>query len=304
MRVFITGASGFIGSAVVSELLGAGHRVVGLARSDASAAALTAAGADVRRGTVDDLDVLRDEAAASDAVVHLAFKHDIAFSGRFDDAVADDRRAVEAIGEALAGTDKFFAIASGTPMSGGGDPVGEQDGHDVGPEVSGPAGRFATAEYVLGLAARGVRSQVLRYPIVHGEGDAGFLTTLFQAARERGVSAYVGDGANRWCSVHRADAATLVRLALDKAPAGSTLHVVADEGVPLRDIAAVAGRHLGVPVASITAEEAPGHFGWLADFAGADRAASSVRTRELLGWEPVHPGLIEDLEQGHYFKSA
>lgn len=303
MRVFTTGASGWIGSAVVPELLAAGHRVVGLARSDASAAALAAAGAEARRGTVDDLDVLREEAAASDAVVHLAFKHDIAFTGRFDDAVAADRRAVEAIGEALAGTDRCFTVAAGTPASDGGVAT-ELDGHDVDPAAPGPNGRAAVAEHVLGLAARGVRSQVLRLPIVHGEGgDPGFITTVIRIARERGVSGYIGDGSHRWGAAHRDDVAVLVRLAIEKAPAGSTLHAVADEGVPFRDIAAAVGRRLGVPVASIEPEDAPAHFGWLAGVIGVDRAADSARTRELLDWRPVRPGLIEDLEQGHYFRS-
>ncbi|MCD0445409.1 NAD-dependent epimerase/dehydratase family protein [Glycomyces sp. A-F 0318] len=301
MRIFVTGASGWIGSAVVPELLAAGHRVVGLARSDASAAALAAAGAEARRGTVDDLDVLQGEAAAADAVVHLAFKHDIAFAGGFDEAVAADRRAVEAMGEALAGTDRFFAVAAGTPAANGGLPT-ELDGHDVDPAASGPHGRALIAEHVLGLAARGVRSQVLRLPIVHGEGDPGFLATFVQIARERGVSAYVGDGATRWSAAHRGDVATLVRLAIDKAPAGSTLHAVADEGVPFRDIAAAVGRGLGVPTVSIASEEAQAHFGWLAGFAAFDRAASSALTRELLGWEPKRPGLLEGLGRGHYFR--
>ncbi|MQM26290.1 SDR family oxidoreductase [Glycomyces albidus] len=304
MRVFITGASGWIGSAVVPELIGAGHRVAGLARSDASAAALAAAGVEVRRGSLDDFDVLREEAGAADAVVHLAFKHDLAFSGRFGDAVAADRAVVEAIGDALAGTGKAFALASGTPESPGAVAT-EDDGHDFAPDRPGPMARMATAEYLLGLAARGVRSIVLRFPpTVHGEGDHGFIAALVGVAREKGLSGYIGDGTSRWAAVHRADAAVLVRLAIERAPAGSTLHAVADEGVPMRDIAAVVGRHLGVPTASVAPEDAAAHFGWLAAFAGADRAGSSARTRELLDWEPTHPGLVEDLEKGHYFETG
>jgi nucleoside-diphosphate-sugar epimerase len=303
MRVFITGASGWIGSGAAAELLDAGHRVVGLARSDASAAALTAAGIEVRRGTIDDLDVLREEAVAADAVVHLAFKHDIAFSGRFDDAVAADRAAVEAVGEALAGTGKAFAVASGVPVSNGGFTT-EDQGHDVGAAASGPAARYAIGEYALGLAERGVRSTVLRFPIVYGEGDPGFTATMVATARAKGLAGYVGDGSNRWSGVHRADAARLVRLALDKAPAGSTLHVVADEGVPIRDLAAVIGRHLGVATASVAPEDAAAHFGWLAGFIGADRAASGARTRALLDWTPTGPGFLDDLDKGHYFEAA
>ncbi|GAA1692278.1 SDR family oxidoreductase [Glycomyces endophyticus] len=300
MRVFITGASGFIGSAVSGELLAAGHAVTGLARSDASAAALAAAGVEVRRGTIDDLDVLREESLAADAVVHLAFKHDIAFSGRFDDAVDADRAAVEAIGEALAGSGKAFGIASGVPVSDGG-PTSEDQGHDTDAATTGPAARFAVAEYALGLAARGVRSMVFRFPIVYGEGDPGFTATLVATARDKGVAGYLGDGANRWSGVHRADAAVLLRLAVERAPAGSTLHVVADEGVAIRDLAAVIGRGLGVPTASIAPEDAAAHFGWLAGFVGADRAASSAFTRELLGWTPTRPGFLDDLDKGHYF---
>jgi nucleoside-diphosphate-sugar epimerase len=303
MRVFITGASGWIGSGAAAELLDAGHQVVGLARSDASAAKLTAAGVEVRRGSLDDLDVLREEAIAADAVVHLAFGHDIAFSGRFDDAVAADRAAVEALGEALAGTGKALAVASGVPLSNGGLTT-EDEGHDVDAGQPGPAARFAIGEYALGLADRGVRSIVLRFPIVYGEGDPGFTATMVDIARAKGLAGYIGDGANRWPGVHRDDAARLIRLALDKAPAGSTLHVIGDEGVPIRDLAAVVGRHLGVPVAPVAPEDAPAHFGWLAGFIGADRAASSARTRELLDWTPTGPGFVDDLGKGHYFAAA
>jgi nucleoside-diphosphate-sugar epimerase len=309
MRVFVTGASGWIGSAVVPELIGAGHQVVGLARSDASAAALTAAGAAVQRGTLDDLDILASAAAASDGVIHLAFKHDIAFSGDFQGAADADRRAVETFAEALAGTDRPFVIASGLLGLGLGHPTTERDGHDLDgvraamPE--GPRARWETAEFVLSLEARGVRSSILRLPPTnHGDGDNGFVPMLVGIARDKGVSAYIGDGTSRWPAVHRLDSARLFRLALEKAPAGSTLHAVADEGVPIRDIAEVIGRHLDIPVASLSPEEAAGHFTWMAGFLAMDSAASSALTREWMGWHPTQPGLIEDLEQGHYFRAA
>ncbi|NEB08631.1 SDR family oxidoreductase [Streptomyces coelicoflavus] len=305
MRVFVTGASGWIGSAVVPELVGEGHQVVGLARSDASAAALTAAGAEVVRGTLDDLGVLRDAAAGSDGVVHLAFKHDIAFSGDFKGAGEADRRAVEVIGEALAGSGRPFTIASGTPSIPG-HVATERDGHDPDPAAAARGDaqhvRALTAELALSLAARGVRSSVVRLaPTNHGEGDNGFVPALIGTARDKGVSGYVGDGANRWSAAHRLDSAHLFRLALEKAPAGSTLHAVAEEGLPVRDLAEVIGRRLGLPVVSVPAADAGAHFGWLAGPLAANRAASSVLTRELLGWEPVQVGLVEDLEQGHYF---
>jgi nucleoside-diphosphate-sugar epimerase len=306
MRVFVTGASGWIGSAVVPELIGAGHQVTGLARSDASAAALTAAGAQVHHGTLDDLDSLRSAAAASDGVIHLAFKHDIAFSGGFQAAADADRRAVETFGEALAGSDRPLLIASGTLGLALGRAATERDGHGSNPAVaamgSGPQTRWATAELVLSLASRGVRSSVVRLPpTVHGDGDNGFMATLVGIARDKGVSGYLGDGSNRWPAVHRLDAAHLFRLALEKAPAGSTLHAVADEGVPIRAIAEVIGRHLDLPVAAIPPEDAGEHFTWLAGFLAADSPASSTLTRELLDWHPTHPGLIDDLDKGHYF---
>jgi nucleoside-diphosphate-sugar epimerase len=306
MRVFVTGASGWIGSAVVPELTGAGHQVTGLARSDASAAALTAAGAQVHRGTLDDLGSLRDAAAASDGVIHLAFKHDLAFTGDFQGAADADRRAVETFGDALAGSDRPFVIASGTLGLALGRVATERDGHDPDAAVaamgSGPLTRLATAELVLSLASRGVRSSVVRLPPTnHGDGDNGFMATLVGIARDKGVSGYIGDGSNRWPAVHRLDSAHLFRLALEKAPAGSTLHAVADQGVPIRDIAEVIGRHLDVPVVSIPREEAGEHFSWLGAYIGADSPASSTLTRELLGWHPTQPGLIDDLDKGHYF---
>ncbi len=305
MRVFITGASGWIGSAVVRELIGAGHQVIGLARSDASAAALTAAGAEVRRGTIDDLEALRAAAVASDGVIHLAFKHDIAFSGGFEAAADADRRAIETFGEALAGSDRPFVIASGTLGLLPGQVATERDGHGPAPAhmTGGPRTRLANAEMTLALSTRGVRSSIVRFaPTVHGKGDHGFMATLVGIARDKGVSGYIGDGSNRWPAVHRVDAAHLVCLALEKAPAGSTLHAIADEGVPIRAVAEVIGRHLDLPVVAISADDAPAHFAWLAGFLAIDSPASSALTRELLGWQPTNPGLIDDLDEGSYFR--
>ncbi len=305
MRVFVTGASGWIGSAVVPELIGAGHQVVGLARSDASADALAAAGIEVHRGTLDDLDSLRTVAAASDGVIHLAFKHDIAFSGDFQGATDADRRAVETFGEALAGSNRPFVIASGTLGVAPGRVATERDGQSPDPSMAalgGPSTRLGTAQLTLALASRGVRSSVMRLPpTVHGDGDNGFMATLVGIARDKGVSGYIGDGSSRWPAVHRLDAAHLFLLALEKAPAGSTLHAVADEGVLVRAIAEAIGRHLNVPVVSISPEDAGAHFGFLANFLGVDSPASSALTRALLDWQPTHHGLIDDLDQGHYF---
>jgi nucleoside-diphosphate-sugar epimerase len=307
MRIFVTGASGWIGSAVVPELLGAGHHVVGLARSAASAAALTAAGAQVQRGTLDDLDSLRDAAGASDGVIHLAFKHDIAFSGDFQGAADADRRAVETFGEALAGSDRPFVLASGLLGLTPGQVASEDDGHGSHAAIAalggGPQVRWETAELALSLASQGVRSSIVRLPPTnHGDGDNGFIASIVGVAREKGVSGYVGDGTNRWPAVHRLDSARLFRLALEQAPAGSTLHAVADEGVPIRDVAEVIGRHLDVPVVSVSPEDAGEHFTWMAGFVGLDAPASSALTRELLGWQPTQPGLIDDLDRGHYFR--
>jgi nucleoside-diphosphate-sugar epimerase len=304
MRIFVTGASGWIGSAVTAELIDAGHEVVGLARSDASAEAITTAGATAHRGSLDDLDGLRAAAEASDGVVHMAFQHDIAFSGGFEAAATADRRAVETFGDALAGSDRPLVIASGTLGLVIGQLATEEDGHGPMGDFHGPGPRIRrdTAELVLSLASRGVRSSVMRFPpTVHGDGDHGFMATLVGIARTKGVSGYIGDGANRWPAVHRLDAAHLCRLAVDGAPAGTTLHAVADEGVRVRDIAEVIGRQLGVPVVSIPAEDAAEHFTWLGGFIGLDSPASSAVTREQFAWQPTRPGLIEDLEQGHYF---
>ena len=305
MLVFVTGASGWIGSAVVPELIGAGHQVVGLARSDASASALAAIGAEVHRGTLDDLDGLQSAAAASDGVIHLAFKHDIAFAGDFQGAANADRHAIETFGDVLAGSDRPFVIASGTLGVATGRLATEQDGLTpdlAAAPVEGAPSRSDNAHLTLALASRNVRSSVMRLPpTVHGKGDNGFMAFLVGIARDKGVSGYIGDGSNRWPAVHRLDAAHLFRLALETAPAGSVLHAVADEGVPIRAIAEVIGRHLGLPVVAISLEDAGEHFGWLGGFLGADSPASSALTRERMGWQPTHPGLIDDLDQGHYF---
>jgi nucleoside-diphosphate-sugar epimerase len=305
MRVFVTGASGWIGSAVVPELLGAGHTVVGLARSDEAAAALVSAGVEPLPGSLDDLDTLAAAAKSSDGVIHLAFKHDIAFTGDFAGAARADRIAIETFGAALAGSDRPFVIASGTLGIVPGEVATEADGRvSVGAlgEAPGPRIRQANAQLTLSLAEQGVRSSVLRLPpTVHGDGDNGFMASIVGVARAKGVSAYIGDGSNRWPAVHRFDAASLFRLALEQAPAGSVLHAVADEGVPVRSIAEAIGRHLDLPVTSVSPDDAAAHFTWLAGFLGIDSPASSTLTRELLGWTPTQVGLLDDLERGHYF---
>jgi nucleoside-diphosphate-sugar epimerase len=304
MRVFVTGASGWIGRGVVPELTAAGHEVVGLARSEASAQALKAVGVDVRSGSLDDLDTLRDVAVSSDGVIHLAFKHDLAFTGDFAGAAAADRLAIETFGEALAGTGKPFVIASGVLGLAPGRVLTERDGLTAGTEapVSGPEQRLANAHFTLALAGRGVRSSIVRLPpTCHGDGDNGFIPTAIGFARQKGAAAYIGDGANRWPAVHRDDAARLFRLALESAPAGSALHAIGDEGVPIREVAGVFAAHLGVPAVSVTPEQAGEYVGWLGGFWGLDSPASAQITRELLGWEPTRPGLIADLEEDHYF---
>jgi nucleoside-diphosphate-sugar epimerase len=299
MRVFVTGASGHIGSAVVPELLGAGHEVVGLARSEGAAAALTALGAGACRGDLDDLDGLWKAADAADGVIHLAFKHDLDDLPR---AAESDLRAVEAIGAALEGSDKPFVVTSGTlllALISPGRPGTEEDTLESGPRID-------SENVTIALAERRVRSSVVRLsPLVHSSLDHhGFAHRLINIARNAGVSAYVGDGSNRWPAVHTLDAAHLYRLALESAPAGSRLHGVGDEGVPFRTIAGVIGNRLNLPLASIAADDAGEHFGFLGPLVTLDNPTSSKRTQELLGWRPTHPGLIEDLEQGHYFREA
>ncbi|MFF5982979.1 SDR family oxidoreductase [Streptomyces olindensis] len=371
MRIFVTGVSGWIGSALVPELIGAGHQVVGLVRSGATADALAAAGVEAVHGTVDDLDVLGSTAAASDGVIHLAFNNDMAFAGDLQGAAETDRRAVDTFGDALAGTDRPLVIASNLlggvrkvppalrrparspklfeqgvpPLAAPGEhpsttstrasarhaesthrtPQGPPSGrttrlcgHPLGlapgrvaterdrAAIDGSPGtiRQATAHAALALASRGVRSSVVRLaPSCHGEGDNGFMAMLISIARAQRVSGHIGDGANRWPAVHRLDAARLFRLAVEKAPAGSVLHGVAEEGVPIRDIAEVIGRHLDVPVASVAPEAAAERYGFLGDLLGCDAPTSNTLTRELLDWHPARPGLLEDLDQGHYFRT-
>ena len=297
MHVFVTGATGHIGSAVVAELLEAGHQVTGLARSDKSAAALTAKGATVHRGDLADLDGLRAAAAAADGVIHLAYRHD--FDNDFVGAAETDLRVVTAMGEVLAGSDRPLVITSGTLLLAGvaqGRTATENDAAEGGPRID-------SENAVIALADRGVRSSVIRLsPLVHSTLDHhGFAHRLIDIAREKGVSAYIGDGANRWPGVHTLDAARLYRLAVEAAPAGTRLHGVADEGVPFREIAAVIGRHLDLPVVSISAEQAYEHFGFLSVFGSLDNPTSSALTQKVLDWHPDGPGLIEDLDAGHYF---
>ncbi|MBV8087787.1 MAG: SDR family oxidoreductase [Chloroflexi bacterium] len=316
MRVFVTGASGFIGSAVVRELLAAGHSVVGLARSDEAAAAVTAFGAGVQRGDLENLDILRRVAADVDGVIHLAFMHDRLFSGGIQAAAEADRRAIETVGNALRGSNRPFVIASGLSGMAPGKVTSERDGHTpdlreapegsaLAVQLNGLRMRMASAELVLSYAEEDIRSSVVRVsPSCHGEGDRhGFIPRLVALARGKGVSGYLGEGINCWPAVHRLDAARLFRLALEKAPAGSTLHAVADEGVQFRDIAQVIGRRLGVPVVSVARADAAEHFGPMAVFAAIDGRASHELTQELLGWTPTEAGLLEDLEAAHYFEA-
>jgi nucleoside-diphosphate-sugar epimerase len=296
MRVFVTGASGFIGSAIVRELIGTGHQVVGLARSEKAANSVVAAGAQVQRGSLEDLESLRSGAADSDGVIHTAFIHDFA---NYGPAAEADQRAIETLGAALEGTDRPLIVTSGSLVT---KPKGHLATEDDPPNLSFPR---KSEEAALKLASRGIRASIVRLPpTVHGKGDHGFVPRIIGIAREKGVSAYIGDGLNRWPAVHRLDAARLYRLALEKGARGASYHGVADEGVSTREIAEVIGRHLSVPVVSKTGEAAAEHFGWMAMFFGMNGPASSAKTQQQLGWRPTEPGLIEDLDAEHYFEQA
>lgn len=296
MRVFVTGATGFIGTAIVRELIDAGHTVIGLSRSDAGDESLTAAGAKVHRGSLEDLDSLRSGAASADAVIHAAFTHDFT---NYEPAAAADRRAIETLGAALEGSDRMLIVTSGTLIAQPQGPLAtEQDARN-------PNFRRKSEDAAQSVAERGVRVAVLRLPpSVHGTGDHGFVPGLINLAREKGVSAYIGNGLNRWPAVHRLDAAHLYRLIVEKGSGGARYHGVGDEGVPTREIAEVIGRRLSVPVVSKSEEEAAEHFGWIGHFFAMDGPASSAQTRNQLGWRPIQPELISDLDSEHYFEQG
>ena len=296
MRVFVTGATGFIGSAVVHELIKAGHEALGLARSDSAADKLIAAGATVHRGDLEDLDSLRSGAAGADGVIHTGFIHDFA---RFREVCETDRLVIETIGSVLKGSTRPFIVTSGTGLLAQGSLALEAD-----MPAPGPNPRIASEEAADSVAALGVRVSILRLPpSVHGEGDHGFVPLLINIARQKGISAYKGEGLNRWPAVHRFDAARLFRLALEKAPEpGTRFHGVAEEGVSFRDIAQAIGKGLHLPAVSKSPEEATVHFDWFAHFASLDNPSSGRQTQEALGWKPDQPGLIEDLSQESYFR--
>ena len=318
MRIFVTGATGFIGSAVVRELLEAGHQVTGMARSDASAKSLSAAGAQVHRGALEDVESLREGAAASDGVIHTAFYHEIshmnlatrlkvmlggspaAIGSRFmEAAVGTDKRAVEALGAALAGSGRPLVITSGVGVV---HPVRVATEEDAGDPGSFAAPRLVSETAALSMASQGVRASVVRLPpSVHGDGDHAFVARLISIARKKGVSAYLGDGSNLWPAVHRLDAARLFRLVVENGVASARYHGVAEEGIPFRDIAEIIGKRLNVPVVSKSSQEAMKHFGFMGIFVGMDVPASSAQTQQRLGWRPTQPELIPDLELGHYF---
>jgi nucleoside-diphosphate-sugar epimerase len=295
MKVFVTGATGFIGSAVVKELIGAGHQVLGLARNDDAANKLAAAGAEVHRGDLEDIESLKAGVAASDGVIHLGFIHDFS---RFKEVCETDRLAITAMGTALAGTQHPFIVTSGTALIAHGGIATEDK---IPPAGSFP--RVASEQAVDAVAAMGVRASVVRLsPSVHGVGEKGFVPIVINLARQNGVSVYAGEGQNRWPAVHRLDAAKLYRLALEKnADGGTRFHGVAEEGVAFKDIAEIIGKRLGVPVISKSPEEAAKHFEWFSHFALLDNRASSKKTQEFLGWKPTQPGLLEDIDQESYF---
>lgn len=291
MRVFVTGATGFVGSAVVRDLIAAGHSVLGLARSDAGAASLAAMGAEVHRGSLEDHASLRSGAAGSDGVLHLGFNHDFS---KFLDNCELDRRAILALGEELRGSDRPLIVTSGVALLAPGRLATEDDES---------AHHFPRVSESTALSLPGVRAAVVRLPpTTHGEGDHGFVPRLIAIAREKGAAAYISQGMNRWPAAHRVDAARIYRLALEQGATAPRYHAIAEEGIPFKTIAEVIGKRLGLPVVSKSQDEAAGHFGWFAQFAGVDVPTSSAKTRAALGWAPKEKGLIEDLDQPYYFQ--